>query len=303
MSNAGTKMIFKKGIILAGGAGTRLYPATFVISKQMLPVYDKPMIYYSLSTLMLAGIRDILLISTPNHIEGFQQLLGDGSRLGIAIRYEVQPRPEGLPQAYVIARNFIGRDHVAMVLGDNIFYGHDFQRKLAAAASRDVGGTVFTYIVKDPQRYGVIELDAAARPVSLEEKPSSPKSNLALTGLYFFDNQVLDVAANLKPSARGETEIVDVIRHYLDAGQLHVQQLGRGFAWLDTGTHESLLLAATYIETIEQRQGLKIACPEELAYQMGFITADDLESIAAPMHNEYGDYLRNVLAHHPAHGP
>jgi glucose-1-phosphate thymidylyltransferase len=290
------KTFYKKGIILAGGAGTRLYPVTRAVSKQMLPVYDKPMIYYPLSTLMLAGIRDVLLISTPEHIGGFQQLLGDGSPLGIAIRYEVQPKPEGLPQAFVIARQFAGGDNVALVLGDNIFYGHNFHAMLLAAAGRETGGTVFAYTVKDPQRYGVIELDAAGAPVSLEEKPAVPKSNLVVTGLYFFDNQVLDVAADLKPSARGETEILDVVRHYMDRDQLHVQQLGRGFAWLDTGTHESLMLAGSFIETIEQRQGLKIACPEEVAYQMGFIDGRQLENLAEPLKNEYGDYLRSLLA-------
>jgi glucose-1-phosphate thymidylyltransferase len=288
---------YNKGIILAGGSGTRLYPVTRAVSKQMLPVYDKPMIYYPLSTLMLAGIRDILLISTPADVGGFERLLGDGSALGISIRYAVQPSPNGLPQAYVIGREFVGSDNVAMILGDNIFYGHSFHHMLAAATNRPEGGTVFTYIVKDPQRYGVLEIDKSGRPVSLEEKPVEPKSHFAVTGLYFFDNRVLDIAAGLKPSARGETEIVDIIRAYLDLGQLHVQQLGRGFAWLDTGTHESLMQAGAFIETIEQRQGLKIACLEEVALLKGFITAGQLEKLAAPMNNSYGDYLRAVLKH------
>ncbi len=288
---------YRKGIILAGGAGTRLYPVTRAVSKQLLPVYDKPMIYYPLSTLMLAGIRDILLISTPRDIGNFERLLGDGSTLGISIQYKVQPSPDGLPQAFVLGREFVGDDNVALILGDNIFYGHDFHRMLSESASRAVGGTVFCYIVRDPERYGVIELDKEGRPTSLEEKPKQPKSNLAITGLYFFDNNVLNVAANLKPSARGETEIVDVIGTYLKAGTLHVQQLGRGFAWLDTGTHQSLMLAGAFIETIEQRQGLKIACLEEIAYLKRFITDAELEALAATMKNEYGDYLRSVLKH------
>ena len=290
-------MHYKKGIILAGGAGTRLYPVTRAISKQLLPVYDKPMIYYPLSTLMLAGIRDILLISTPQDIGSYERLLGDGDWLGISIRYAVQPKPGGLPQAYIIGRDFVGQDRVVLILGDNIFYGHNFQQMLASASQREVGGTIFVYTVKDPQRYGVIELDKEHRPVSLEEKPPQPKSNLAVTGLYFFDNQVLDVAADVKPSQRAETEIVDVIRHYLVNQQLYVQQLGRGIAWLDTGTHESLLQASSYVQTIEQRQGLRIACPEEVAYAMGFISDDQLEQLARSMNNDYGHYLQMVLEH------
>jgi len=289
-------MHYKKGIILAGGSGTRLYPVTRAISKQLLPVYDKPMIYYPLSTLMLAGIRDVLIISTPQDIGSFERLLGDGDWLGISISYAVQPNPGGLPQAYIIGRDFVGQDRVALILGDNIFYGHNFQQMLKTASNRETGGTIFVYTVKDPQRYGVIELDQQRCPVSLEEKPEHPKSNLAVTGLYFFDNQVLDVAADLKPSRRAETEIVDVIRHYLVNKQLHVQQLGRGIAWLDTGTHESLMQAASFIQTIEQRQGLRIACPEEVAYVMGFISDDRLEQLASDMNNDYGDYLRLVLA-------
>ena len=286
---------YEKGIILAGGAGRRLHPATYAVSKQMLPVYDKPMVYYPLSTLMLAGVRDILLISTPRDVGNFQRLLGDGAQVGISIRYAVQPSPDGLPQAYVIGREFVGDHNVVMSLGDNIFYGHGLQAMLAEVASRPEGGTVFAYLVKDPQRYGVIELDKNGRPVSLEEKPARPKSNLAITGLYFFDNRVLDIAAALKPSARGETEITDVIRAYLAMGQLHVQQLGRGFAWLDTGTHESLMQAGSFIQTIEQRQGLKIACIEEVAFVKGFIAAEQLERLAGSMKNAYGDYLLAVL--------
>ena len=288
--------VYKKGIILAGGSGTRLYPVTHAVSKQLLPVYDKPMVYYPLSTLMLAGIQDILLISTPADIGHYERLLGDGSAWGISIRYAIQPNPGGLPQAYTIGRDFIGNDHVALVLGDNIFYGHDFQRALLDAASRERGGTVFVYVVKDPQRYGVIELDTDGRPVSLEEKPAQPKSNLAVTGLYFFDNDVVDIAANLTPSARGETEIVDVIRHYIGSEQLYVQQLGRGFAWLDTGTHESLMEAAAFIQTIEHRTGLKIACPEEVAFHMKFITPAELEKLADSLNNDYGAYLRSLLS-------
>jgi len=290
-------MHYKKGIILAGGAGTRLYPVTRAISKQLLPVYDKPMIYYPLSTLMLAGIRDILLISTPQDIGSYERLLGDGDWLGISIRYAVQPKPGGLPQAYIIGRDFVGQDRVVLILGDNIFYGHNFQQMLASASQREVGGTIFVYTVKDPQRYGVIELDKENRPVSLEEKPQQPKSNLAVTGLYFFDNQVLDVAADVKPSQRAETEIIDVIRHYMVNQQLYVQQLGRGSAWLDTGTTESLMQAASFIQTIEQRQGLRIACPEEVAYAMGFISGDQLAQLARSMNNEYGQYLQMVLEH------
>lgn len=284
-----------KGIILAGGAGTRLYPATQAVSKQLLPVYDKPMVYYPLSTLMLAGIREILLISTPQDIGLFERLLGDGNRLGLSIRYAVQPRPEGLAQAFVIGRAFVGSDSVALVLGDNIFYGQSFQRMLVDAAQRNEGATVFAYTVKDPHRYGVVELDASGRPVEIVEKPAQPRSRYAVTGLYFYDNRVLDIAAGLSPSPRGELEITDVNRVYLREGRLHVQILGRGFAWLDTGTHESLLQASNFVETIEQRQGLKIACLEEIALLKGFIGRADFERLARGYGNSYGEYLLDVL--------
>ncbi|MGQ0637564.1 MAG: glucose-1-phosphate thymidylyltransferase RfbA [Planctomycetaceae bacterium] len=286
----------QKGIILAGGSGTRLHPMTLVVSKQLLPVYDKPMVYYPLSVLMLAGIRQILLISTPEDIGGFQRLLGDGARLGISISYAVQPRPEGLAQAFLIGRQFVGRDGVALILGDNIFYGHGLQGMVTDAAQQTSGATVFAYPVKDPERYGVVEIDATGRALTIEEKPKQPRSNLAVTGLYFYDNRVLEIAAALKPSARGELEITDVNRMYLAERKLHVQVFGRGFAWLDTGTPESLIQAANFIETIEQRQGLKIACLEEVALHKGFISREQLAAIAAPMKSAYGQYLRDLPA-------
>lgn len=291
MNNA----VCKKGIILAGGAGTRLHPVTRGVSKQLLPVYDKPMVYYPLSTLMLAGIREILVISTPEDIGAFQRLLSNGSQVGLAIQYAVQPRPEGLAQAFLIGRDFVGRDHVALVLGDNIFYGHGFQAMLRRAAGRAEGATVFAYPVKDPQRYGVVELDDQNRPLAIAEKPQQPRSNFAVTGLYFYDNDVLEIAAGLKPSARGELEITDVNQAYLQRGKLHVEILGRGFAWLDTGTHESLLQAANFVQTIEERQGLKIACIEEIALAKGFIDAAQLERLARAYNNQYGQYLLEVL--------
>jgi glucose-1-phosphate thymidylyltransferase len=289
-------MSARKGIILAGGSGTRLYPVTQVISKQLLPVYDKPMIYYPLSTLLLAGIRDILLISTPEDTPRFAQLLGDGARWGIHLSYAVQPSPEGLAQAFIIGRGFVGRDLSALVLGDNIFYGHDLQPLLARANARTAGGTVFAYPVADPERYGVAEFDPRGRVLSLEEKPPQPKSRYAVTGLYFYDNRVLDIAASLKPSARGELEITDINRIYLANGELAVEVMGRGMAWLDTGTHETLLEAAQYIETIERRQGLKIACPEEIVYRLGYIDAAALEKLGHAMaKNAYGRYLLGLL--------
>lgn len=287
-----------KGIILAGGSGTRLYPITRVVSKQLLPVYDKPMIYYPLSVLMLAGIRDILIISTPEDLPRFEQLLGDGAHYGLKLSYAVQPRPEGLAQAFIIGAPFIGNDSAALILGDNIFYGHDLSKILKEAGQLKQGGLIFGYLVKDPERYGVVSFDARGKVLDIEEKPAKPKSRYAVPGLYFYDNDVVKIAANLKPSARGELEITDLNRVYLQRGDLKVQLLGRGFAWLDTGTHESLLQASNYVQTMEERQGLKISCIEEIAFRKGWITADQLRDLAKPLaKNEYGHYLRQIADH------
>lgn len=286
----------RKGIILAGGSGTRLYPVTKAVSKQLMPVYDKPMVYYPLSTLMLSGIRDVLLISTPQDTPRFSELLGNGARWGINIEYAVQPSPDGLAQAFILGKKFIGKNPSALVLGDNIFHGHDLVRQLHTAGDKTIGASLFAYHVHDPERYGVVEFDEHHRAISIEEKPKHPKSNYAVTGLYFYDQQVCDIAADIRPSSRGELEITDINKRYLELGQLSVEIMGRGYAWLDTGTHDSLLEAASFIATLQKRQGLQVACPEEIAFRQGWISADQLQSLADPLKkNAYGQYLLNLL--------